>query len=44
LVYCFGGEGAGGELTAGILRVKKPVIRPTVAVSTEHPADSYLKN
>jgi len=36
--------GAEGELTARILRVQKQVIRPTVAVNTEHPADSYLKN
>jgi len=31
-------------MTARILRIKKRVIRPTAAVSTEHPADSYLKN
>jgi len=36
--------GAGGELTARILRVQKLVIRSMVAVSTEHLADSYLRN
>jgi len=36
--------GAGGELTTRILRIQKLVIRPTVAVSTEHLADSCLKN
>jgi len=35
--------GAGGELTARILTIQKEVIRSTVAVSTEHPANSCLK-
>jgi len=39
-----GGWGAGGELTVRILRVQKLVIRSTVALVIEHPADSYLKN
>ena len=39
-----GGGGAGGELTVGIVRIQNRVIRPTAAVSTEHPADSYLEN
>jgi len=36
--------GAGGGLTARILRIDKQVIISMVAVSTEHPADSCLKN
>jgi len=39
-----GGQGVGGKLTARILRIQKQVIRSMVAVRTEHPADSYLKN
>ena len=35
---------AGGGLTARILRIDKQVIISMVAVSTEHPADSCLKN
>ena len=40
-VSSWGVGGAGDELTARILGIQKRVIRSTVAVSTEHPADSY---
>jgi len=36
--------GAGGELTTRILRIQNRVVRSMLAVSTEHPADSCLKN